>query len=97
VKAKKMRDLTSEELQQKHDDLLADHFKLRVKHTLGQLENPLELRAMRRDIARAKTLLREYGVVLAPRRRRTTTAAKMAPAKAVKAKAKKSKPAAEKD
>ena len=70
MKAKQLRDLTLEELQQKHDDLWTEMFGLRVKHTLGQLENPLQLRAIRRDIARCKTLLTLQGVREISRRRR---------------------------
>ena len=70
MKAKKMLELTPEELQQKHDDLWTEMFGLRIKHTLGQLENPLQLRAIRRDIARCKTLLTQQGVREISRRRR---------------------------
>ena len=70
MKTKVLRDLTLEELQQKHDDLWKEMFGLRVKHTLGQLENPLQLRAIRRDIARCKTLLTQQGVRETSRRRR---------------------------
>ena len=87
LRAKNLRQLTVAELQAKHDELVAKHFDLRVKHTLGQLENPLDLRLTRRDIARTKGLLQEQGVAITPRRRRTT--APPAAAKPVKAKAKK--------
>ena len=75
MKAKQLRDLTSEELQQKHDELWTEMFGLRIKHTLGQLENPLQLRAIRRDIARCKTLLTQQGVRETSRRRRQTSPA----------------------
>ena len=75
MKAKKMLELTPEELQQKHDDLWTEMFGLRIKHTLGQLENPLQLRAIRRDIARCKTLLTQHGVLETSRRRRQTSPA----------------------
>jgi large subunit ribosomal protein L29 len=68
-----LRDLPLEELQQKHDELEQEYFGLRIKHALGQLENRLILRTVRRDIARAKTLLRENGVSDLNRRRRQTT------------------------
>ena len=71
-----LRDLPEDELRQKHDELEQEYFGLRIKHALGQLENPLVLRSMRRDIARTKTLLRENGVTDFSRRRRETTAAK---------------------
>jgi len=62
MKAGELRDLTPEELRQKHDDWHVEYFRMRVKHALGQLENPLVLRGVRKDIARAKTLLAEQGV-----------------------------------
>ena len=79
-----LRDLPLDELRQKHDELEQEYFGLRIKHALGQLENPLVLRSMRRDIARTKTLLRENGITEFGRRRRETTAA--APKKAAKKK-----------
>ena len=72
MKAMKMRDLPDEELQQKHEELLSEYFGLRVKHALGQLEDPLVLRRVRRDIARSRTLLHERGVEETVRRRRRT-------------------------
>ena len=75
MKPSEMRQLPVDELQHKHDSMLEDYFKLRIKHALGQLENPLVLRTLRRDIARAKTLLVERGVQEKSRRRRRTTGA----------------------
>ena len=75
MKAKVFRELTVEELQEKHDHLWTELFGLRIKHTMGQLENPLQLRALRRDIARVKTLLGEQGVEEKSRRRRQPTVA----------------------
>ena len=59
MKAGELRDLTLDELRQKPDDGQTEYFRMRVKHALGQLENPLSLRGIRKDIARAKTLLGE--------------------------------------
>ena len=55
-------------------------FGLRIKHALGQLENPLQLRALRRDVARVKTLLCEHGVEERSVRKRQTAAASKAAA-----------------
>jgi len=74
MKAMKMRELPDEELQQKHQELLSEFFGLRVKHALGQLEDPLVLRRVRRDIARCRTLLHERGMVELTRRRKRTSA-----------------------
>ena len=81
MKIKELRELTVEELQNKQDQMWTELFGLRIKHALGQLENPLQLRSLRRDIARCKTLLREQGVEERSRRRHhagARTAAKTA-------------------
>ena len=92
MKIEKMRELTPDELQNKHDELWTDLFGMRIKHSLGQLENPLQLRQARRDIARVKTLLAQHGVKEIPRRRKNirpaATPAKVASAKAASVKAK---------
>ena len=40
-------------------DLKEDLFKLRFRHAINQLENPMRLSAVKKDIARVKTVLRE--------------------------------------
>jgi len=91
MKAMELRDLPMEDLKHKHEELVTEYFGLRIKHTLGQLENPLVLRRVRRDIARARTLLRERGESATRlRRRRTGTWA----AKASKSKDKKDRDSA---
>jgi len=87
VKISELRQMPTEDLQHKRDQLEQDYFHLRIKHSLGQLENPLVLRHMRRDIARAKTLLTQRGVQEVVRRRRHSTAASR-PATTVKPAAK---------
>ncbi len=59
MKAKELRDLTVEELVRKVDDLKEELFNLRFQLATGQLDNPMRIRQVRRDIARAKTVLRE--------------------------------------
>ncbi len=59
MKAKKYYDMTSEELQVKLRDLKEDLFNLRFQHATAQLDNPLRLREVRRDIARVKTVIRK--------------------------------------
>jgi large subunit ribosomal protein L29 len=62
--AKELRDLSSEELQTKAADLKKEMFNLRVQQAMGQIENPMRLRTLRRDIAKTKTVLKEkYGRV----------------------------------
>ena len=59
MKAKEIKELSSEDLAQKMNDLKDELFKLRFQLATGQLENPLRIREVRRGIAKAKTLLRE--------------------------------------
>lgn len=59
MKAKEVRELTSQELTQKLDNLKGDLFNLRFQLATGQLENPMRIRQVRKDIARVKTIMRE--------------------------------------
>ena len=59
MKASELRDLTAEELVAKTRELRDELFNARIKKTTGQLENTAKLRSLRRDIARAETVLRE--------------------------------------
>jgi large subunit ribosomal protein L29 len=59
MKAKELRELNIEELQQKRGDLREDLFRLKMRKAVAQLENPVRLRQLRRDIARVETILRE--------------------------------------
>lgn len=64
TRANDLRDLSSEELQTKVTDLTKEVFNLRFQQAMGQIENPMRLRILRREIARAKTVLKEkYGRV----------------------------------
>jgi large subunit ribosomal protein L29 len=59
MKARELRELTEEELQQKEKELTDQIFKLRFQHTLGQVENAMKLKNLRHDLARIKTILVE--------------------------------------
>ncbi|WP_258358903.1 50S ribosomal protein L29 [Moorella sulfitireducens (nom. illeg.)] len=59
MKAKEIRELTTEELLQKVGELKQELFNLRFQLATGQIDNPMRLREVRRSIARAKTILRE--------------------------------------
>jgi large subunit ribosomal protein L29 len=59
MKAKDIRDLTETELQQKLNEARTELFNLRFQIATGQLDNPLKIRDVRRDIARIQTVLRE--------------------------------------
>ncbi|MFQ5801692.1 MAG: 50S ribosomal protein L29 [Candidatus Methylomirabilales bacterium] len=59
MKVKDLRELTTEELQQKRGDFREDLFRLKMRKAVAQLENPIRLRQLRRDIARIETILRD--------------------------------------
>jgi large subunit ribosomal protein L29 len=59
MKANNFRDMTDVELNQKLADLKGELFNLRFQLATGQLENPLRIRNVRREIARVKTIIRE--------------------------------------
>lgn len=59
MKAKELRELTTEEIERKVVDWKQELFNLRFQQATGQLDNPMRLREVRRNIARAKTILRE--------------------------------------
>ncbi|MHB8907833.1 MAG: 50S ribosomal protein L29 [Syntrophales bacterium] len=62
MKIKEIRDLSIDELQQKNRELAEEFFRLRLRHSSGQLESPAILGHVRRDIARIKTVLVEKEV-----------------------------------
>jgi len=57
--AKEIRELSPDEILKKVDGLEEEFFNLRFQAKMGQLTNPLQLRYIKRDIARAKTILNE--------------------------------------
>lgn len=57
--ARETRELTDAELAQKLVDLKAELFNLRFQHAINQLDNPKRLSAVKKDIARVKTMIRE--------------------------------------
>lgn len=59
MKASEIRSLTDKELQQKLKELKEELFNLRFRAAVGQLDNPMRIRAVRKDIARIKTIVRE--------------------------------------
>ncbi|MEK8090504.1 50S ribosomal protein L29 [Thermithiobacillus plumbiphilus] len=54
-----LRGKSGDALQQELISLLDEQFKLRMQHASAQLQNTARLRAVRRDIARVRTLIRE--------------------------------------
>ena len=59
MKAKEVRELSTEEIQQRIHDEERDLDALTFQHAIAQLEDPLVLRRKRREIARLKTILNE--------------------------------------
>ena len=59
MKVKVLRDLSPAELEKKVVDLKEELFNLRFQMATGQLENPMKIKEIRKDIAKAKTVLRE--------------------------------------
>ena len=59
MKAKEIRSLSVEDLNKKLEDLKKDLFMLRMQHATNQLDNPMQIAAVKKDIARVKTIIRE--------------------------------------
>lgn len=59
MKATEIRNMSTEELQKKLKDLKEELFNLRFQLAINQLENPMRVSAVKKDIARVKTVLRE--------------------------------------
>ena len=59
MKANEIRKLSAVELDSKLADLKKDLFMLRMQHATNQLDNPLRIADVKKDIARIKTIIRE--------------------------------------
>ena len=59
MKSGDLRELSIDELEAKSTELRNELFNVKIKKTTGQLENTAKLRTLRRDIARAETVLCE--------------------------------------
>ncbi|HCA40302.1 MAG TPA: 50S ribosomal protein L29 [Aminobacterium sp.] len=57
--AKSLRDLTLEELQEKHRQYKEELFNLRFQNAIGQLQNTSRIKAVKKTIARVLTVVRE--------------------------------------
>ncbi|MDD5923583.1 MAG: 50S ribosomal protein L29 [Clostridia bacterium] len=60
MKATELRELSIEELEQKLAELKKDLFNLRFQLAINQLENPMRIKAVKKDIARIQTVLRQF-------------------------------------
>jgi large subunit ribosomal protein L29 len=59
MKASELRELGADELGAKERDLVDQLFRMRIQKSMGQLEVPEKIKAVRRDLARVKTVLRQ--------------------------------------
>ena len=59
MKASEIRKMTPEQLNEKLAGLKKDLFYLRMQHATNQLDNPVKIAEVKRDIARVKTIIRE--------------------------------------
>jgi large subunit ribosomal protein L29 len=61
MKVSELRELAVEELQRKEQDLRKELFNLRFQQATGEIENPMRIRTIRKDIARVLTMITERG------------------------------------
>lgn len=66
MKARDIRDLTLDEVLQKKQEVEKEHFNLKLRQATRQIDNPLRVRILRRDLARIKTILKEHETKLRP-------------------------------
>ena len=59
MKANEIRKMSAAELEAKLVELKKDLFMLRMQHATNQLDNPLQIAVVKKDIARIKTIIRE--------------------------------------
>ncbi len=59
MKATEVRKMSAEDLEAKLAELKKDLFFLRMQHATNQLDNPIKINAVKKDIARIKTIIRE--------------------------------------
>ena len=59
MKIKELKEMSTDELKHKETELVDQLFKLRFQKSLGQLDSPMKVKNIKRDIARIKTLLNE--------------------------------------
>lgn len=62
MKAKELRELTAEELKEKERESSQELFNLRFQKATGQLGNTAEIRKTKRELARIKTVIREFEI-----------------------------------
>ena len=65
MQVKEVRELNNEQLAEKLVELKKDLFNLRLQHATNQLENPVRIAEVKKDIARVKTIIREQQLTAA--------------------------------
>ena len=61
MKPRDIREFTDEELRQKLSDTKDELFKLKIQKSVGEVDKPVRLRTLRRDIARMRTIMKQRG------------------------------------
>ena len=59
MKANEIREMSVDDVKARLDELVKERFNLRFRSATESIENPMRFRAIRRDIARLQTILRE--------------------------------------
>ena len=75
MKAKEIKNLSVEELTKKLDELKKDLFMLRMQHATNQLDNPMQIAATKKDIARVKIRKTRIGQVVSDKMDKTIVVA----------------------
>jgi large subunit ribosomal protein L29 len=68
MRAEEIRELTDEEIDTRIAELAEERFRLRIRGATQTLEDPLRLRALRKDVARLKTIRRQRQIAATPTR-----------------------------
>ena len=64
MKTVEIRKLSAQELTEKLNELKAELFNLRFQHAINQLDNPMRIKAVKKDIARVSTVIKESAIYL---------------------------------
>jgi large subunit ribosomal protein L29 len=68
MRAEDLRELTDDEIETRIAELAEERFRLRIRGATQTQEDPLRLRALRKDVARLKTILRQRQLAATPSR-----------------------------
>jgi large subunit ribosomal protein L29 len=66
MKKEQMRELTKDELLQRRSEIEQEMFNLRMQKASKELDNPLRMRVLRREVARINTILQEDELKIRP-------------------------------